>query len=49
MRLSDDSMAFILLNSDGTQIDTIMKGKIAVEGTDNLHKSYIDRGLLIVE
>ena len=46
--MSNDNMYFILLNEDGTEINTNMEGKIAVEGAKSINIDYIEKGLLIV-
>jgi hypothetical protein len=49
LRLGDNNIAFMLLNSDGTDINTSMEGKITVEGANEVNTQYIGKGLLIVE
>jgi len=46
--INDNSICFILLNSDGTEINTGMKGKITVQGAKGVNADYLGEGLLIV-
>lgn len=46
--INDNNICFILLNADGTEINTDMKDKITVEGAQSVNTNYLDKGLLIV-
>lgn len=49
LRLNDSNIVFILLNDDGTNINTTMEGKITVEGAKEVNTQYLGKGLLITK